>query len=174
MSFTRPRIASWLRLLGLIGFYGGIFFLVVTTLSAFVYERPTPSTADLLLSGVPYYATIGIGVLLLLVSHKVDPSTGANWANLWSVFRAILSMILFIVGLVGMAGALVRALFAEASNITTQTDNFTPIIRQSAIVFVVGIVCLWLSRLVSGKSGPVQRYPLDWGKRKRRAKPRMP
>ncbi len=86
MSFTRPRIASRLRLLGLIGFYGGIFFLVVTTSSAIVYERPTPSTSDLLLSGVPYYASIGFGVLLLLVSHKVDPSTGANWANFWSVF----------------------------------------------------------------------------------------
>lgn len=174
MSFTRPRIASRLRLLGLIGTYGGIFFLVVTTSSAIVYERPTPSTADLLLSSLPYFAVIGLGVLLLLVSHKVDPSTGANWANLWSVFRAILSIILFIVGLVGMAGALVRALFAEASNIAAQTDTFTPIIRQSAIVFVAGIVCLWLSRLVGGKSGPVQRYPLDGGKRKRRVKLRLP
>ncbi len=67
-------------------FLRGIFFLVVTTSSAIVYERPTPSTSDLLLSGVPYYASIGFGVLLLLVSHKVDPSTGANWANFWSVF----------------------------------------------------------------------------------------
>ncbi len=170
MSFTRPRLASRLRLLGLIGFYGGIFFLVVTSLSAIVYERPTPSTADLLLSGVPYFAIIGLGVLLLLVSHKVDPSTGANWANLWSVFRAILSIILFILGMVGMAGALVVGAF----EIDAHIGEFTPTVRNCVIVFVAGIILLWISLLVGGKSGPVQRYPLFGGKRKRRMKLRMP
>lgn len=170
MSFTRLRVASRLLQFGLIGFYGGIFFLVVSTASAIVYERPTPSPQELLLSSVPYLAIIALGVLLLLVSHKVDPSTGANQENLWQVFRAILSIILFIVGMVGMAGALVVGAF----EIDTHYGEFTPTVRNCVIVFISGIILFWLSRLVSGKSGPVQRYPLDGSKRKRRMKLRMP
>ena len=167
MHPTRSRLASRLLLLGLIGMYGGTFLFLLSIADQIVYARPTPSFMDALLASWPMLAVIDFSILLLLISRRLDPLTGANRDNLGRAFRGVASVALFIIGMVGIASALlvevVNVLYGPYRDDTLRSS--TP----SAVMLVAGIVFLWLSRLASGKAGPVLRYPLDTGKHRRRA-----
>jgi hypothetical protein len=167
MHPTRSRLASRFLLLGLIGLYGGAFLFPLSIADQLIYTRPTPSLADALIASWPMLVVIGFGILLLWISHKLDPLAGANRDNLGRAFRGVASVILFIIGLVGIASALLT----EVVNVVygPYKDDTLRSSTPSAIMLVAGIAFLWLSRLASGSAGPVLRYPLGTGKRGRRA-----